>query len=469
MIKILCSPFVKIALFLLGYVGAVSMARAISHTFDVVLGSTFGNQLRFGLPLGTALFTGSAVLFLLAVWKTEPREHREVVHRLWRSLDGALLVLLAGYTAFWLLSTAHTDWAELGVFILPLLAYAVVILAFAELVARLRDKDLLRTLYWVRFFRAHPIWRPLGFLFVLLLIGNLLLLLIFTPDIAVRLGYYPHFGITLFQPLPGNRWFVELTEIYRVFAALILIALTYFAAVLLNLEARYDQANAEKIRAERFKSELITNVSHDIRTPLTSIINYVDLLNKLPLEGKTAEYAAVLDQKSDRLKMLIDDLLEASKAGTGNIKMTVQTVNLNEIVGQAAGEFEEQFRERNLTLVFYQPEKPIFVDTDNRHLWRVLENLFSNAAKYALPGTRVFAEMSINADGRPIFALKNTSEAPLDLSGEALTEQFIRSDRARQSEGSGLGLYIAKNLTELLGGRFAIRTRGDLFEVEIVF
>ena len=145
-----------------------------------------------------------------------------------------------------------------------------------------------------------------------------------------------------------------------------------------------------------------------------------------------------------------------------------RNVDLSEIVGQIAGEFDDQFKEHGLTLVLRQPEQPVLANADNRHLWRTLENLFSNAVKYALPGTRVFAEIDLR-DGSAVLSLKNTSQAPINQSGEALTEQFIRGDRARQTEGSGLGLYIAKSLVELMGGQLIIRASGDLFEVEIVF
>jgi len=167
--------------------------------------------------------------------------------------------------------------------------------------------------------------------------------------------------------------------------------------------------------------------------------------------------------------MLIDDLIDASKAATGNQEVSMQPVNLNEIVGQIAGEFEDSFAARNLNLVLTQPEVPVLINADNRHLWRVLENLFSNVSKYALPGTRVFAEIMQKPGDPPTFTLKNTSLDPLDLSGEALAEQFIRGDRARQSEGSGLGLYIAKNLVELMDGTFHIHITGDLLEVDIAF
>jgi len=233
--------------------------------------------------------------------------------------------------------------------------------------------------------------------------------------------------------------------------------------------AEYDKANAEKVRAERFKTELITNVSHDIRTPLTSIINYIDLLKTLQIENTDfAEYVGVLDRKAARLKTLIDDLMEASKAGTGNMSVDLCEINLTEIMGQIAGEFDEQFAERGLTLVLRQPDQPVFTIADSRHLWRVLENLFGNAVKYSMPETRVFAEIILRDEGT-VFTMKNTSKNHIDLSGDALTEQFMRGDRARLSEGSGLGLYIVKSLVELMGGRFAIHVTGDLFVVEVIF
>jgi signal transduction histidine kinase len=164
--------------------------------------------------------------------------------------------------------------------------------------------------------------------------------------------------------------------------------------------------------------------------------------------------------------MLIGDLMEASKAGTGNVDVDMQEVDLIEMVGQVAGEFDDRFNEHDLTLVFRQGDEPVRLRADGRHLWRVLENLFGNIVKYALPGTRVFAEIAQRDDG-VFLSLKNVSKNPLDVSGDALTEQFIRGDRARQTEGNGLGLYIAKSLVELMGGRFTIRATGDMFEAEV--
>jgi signal transduction histidine kinase len=196
----------------------------------------------------------------------------------------------------------------------------------------------------------------------------------------------------------------------------------------------------------------------------------VDLLKGLPVETpEFGEYVGVLEKKSGRLKTLVDDLMEASKATTGNVNVEMKAVNLSEIAGQIAGEFDQPFAERGLTLVFPQADQAVFVQADSRHLWRVLENLFGNVVKYALPQTRVFADILLVEGDNIRFTLKNTSREPLDVSGESLTEQFIRGDRARKTEGSGLGLYIAKSLMELMGGDLTIRTTGDLFEANLKF
>jgi len=426
--------------------------------------------MRFGFIPGILLFGISVALLLFSVWRTKPKSHKEAIFRLWRDLDGILLILFAVFIALYLLSTAYKNWTALGVVALPVLAYFVIILAATEIVARLRDKDIYRTFYWIRFFRAHPIWRPLGFLFALMLVGNLILMIIFIHEVGEQLGLrgYTYFIRVSFSY--GRFWEragMDLRTVQSFFSAATLIALTYFMTYLLGIETRFARANAEQVRAERFKSELITNVSHDIKTPLTSIINYVDLLKAQQLEDEAKEYVTVLDKKSARLKALIDDLMDASKAGTGNVQVDLQEVNLAELIGQIAGEFDEQFIANDLTLVLRGADEPVFVQSDSRHLWRVLENLFANTVKYGLSGTRVFAELTHKESG-VVFTLKNTSNTPIDVSTESLAEQFIRGDRARESEGSGLGLYIAKSLVELMGCTFEIRISGDLFEVEIV-
>jgi len=476
MTKIICFPLIKLLLFMTGFLGVASILRASSVTFEAVFVATadrLNDFMRFGFVPGIAVTAISVSLLLFAVWKTTPRVRMETIFRLWRNFDGILLLLFASYISLYLLSAAYNNWTAMGVIALPVLAYTAIILAVAEIVARLRDKDFSRTFYWFSFFRTHPIWKPLGFLFAMLLAGNVFLFVIFTQDLGEMLGFRGYSVTTLVRVtlVHGRLWErarVDIGTAQLIFSGISLIALTYFVVILQGVEARFARANAEQVRAERFKSELITNVSHDIKTPLTSIINYVDLLKTQPLADSAKEYVAVLDKKSDRLKTLIDDLMDASKAGTGNIQVELQEINLAELVGQIAGEFDEKYIEQNLTLVLRGTDEPVFIQGDNRHLWRVLENLFSNTVKYALSGTRIFAELTQNRNA-VVLTLKNTSATPIDLPSDSLAEQFIRGDRARESEGSGLGLYIAKSLVELMGYTFDIRTSGDLFEVEIVF
>jgi signal transduction histidine kinase len=218
-------------------------------------------------------------------------------------------------------------------------------------------------------------------------------------------------------------------------------------------------------RDERMKAELITNVSHDIKTPLTSIINYVDLIKREHIEDeKVNSYIQVLDQKSQRLKQLIEDLVEASKASTGNIELECMNLNLVELLQQTIGEFDDKFISRNLRLVADIPSESCVIYADGRRSFRIIENLFQNAYKYAMPGTRIYLKL-LERDGFAELTLKNISEAALNISPDELTERFVRGDSARTTEGSGLGLSIAKNLTELQGGSFEISIDGDLFRV----
>lgn len=230
-----------------------------------------------------------------------------------------------------------------------------------------------------------------------------------------------------------------------------------------------EQALQERVKSERLKANLITNVSHDIKTPLTSIINYVDLLKReqLPNE-KVQEYLKVLDQKSQRLKNLTEDLVEASKASSGNVKLEFTTLDLVEMIWQTNGEFEEKFATRHLELVSTLPEGSLLIDADGRHLWRVLENIYNNAYKYAMEHSRVYTDLTQEGD-YAYFTIKNVSESPLNVKADELTERFVRGDVSRTTEGSGLGLSIAESLTKLQNGTFQILIDGDLFKVRIGF
>ncbi len=227
-------------------------------------------------------------------------------------------------------------------------------------------------------------------------------------------------------------------------------------------------AARNQLKSERMKTELITNVSHDIKTPLTSIINYVDLLQKPHSDEEQEIYLEVLSRQSNQLKKLIDDLMEMSKASTGNMTVEIAAVDAVEAVNQALGEYVDKFAKIQLTPVFRQPEEPVYMKADGRLAWRVLSNLLSNAYKYALPGTRLYIDL-MELEGKVLISLKNISREELNVSADELLERFVRGDASRNTEGSGLGLNIAQSLMELQKGQLQLLVDGDLFKVTLVF
>lgn len=231
----------------------------------------------------------------------------------------------------------------------------------------------------------------------------------------------------------------------------------------------FHMAVEEAMKNERLKTDLITNVSHDIKTPLTSIINYVAILKQSDIaDPKIQGYLDILEAKAQRLKTLTEDVVEASKVSSGNISLEYMDVNLVEMIQQTEGEMAEKFEARNLKMIVNLPAEPAVVHVDGRRMWRVLENIFGNAAKYAMPGTRVYADLKLEEDTVDL-SLKNVSEHQLNISADELTERFIRGDLSRSSEGSGLGLSIAQSLTTMQGGTFNLYLDGDLFRVNIRF
>lgn len=242
-----------------------------------------------------------------------------------------------------------------------------------------------------------------------------------------------------------------------------------FCTSLNNISCGMQSAVNEKMRSERMRTELITNVSHDIKTPLTSIINYVDLIKKeKPENEKVKEYLDVLDRQSVRLKKLIEDLVEASKASTGNLTVNLTECEAGVLLSQTVGEFDERLRDAGLTPILNMPETPVKIMADGRRLWRVFENLMSNVCKYSLCGTRAYMEL-YEKDGKAFIVFKNISKCELNISGDELVERFVRGDTSRNTEGSGLGLSIAKSLTELQKGEMRIEVDGDLFKVTLIF
>lgn len=242
-----------------------------------------------------------------------------------------------------------------------------------------------------------------------------------------------------------------------------------YAEHLNQIGSGMQKALDERMKSEHFKTELITNVSHDIKTPLTSIINYVDLLTKEDVENpKVQEYLEVLTRQSARLKKLIEDLIEASKASSGVLKVNWEKCVPEVLLTQAAGEYEERLQAKNLELVIHHPEEELSVLTDGRHLWRVFDNLLNNIYKYAQPGTRVY--LDLEQDERNVsIVFRNISKSPLHMTGEELQERFVRGDSSRNTEGSGLGLSIARSLTELMHGSFCLLVDGDFFKVTLTF
>ena len=236
-----------------------------------------------------------------------------------------------------------------------------------------------------------------------------------------------------------------------------------------NIRIGFHTAINDQVKSERLKADLITNVSHDIKTPLTSIINYVDLIKReKPENPRIQEYLEVLSVKSQHLKNLTEDLVEASKASSGNISVDLRDIDLVEMIHQTNGEFEEKLEKKGLTVVSRFPEGSLMIRADGRHLWRVLENLYNNVFKYALTGSRIYVDVK-REEGKGVFIMKNVSEKALNIGPEELTERFVRGDESRATEGSGLGLSIAKSLTVVQGGSFEIRIDGDLFKVILSF
>ena len=240
-------------------------------------------------------------------------------------------------------------------------------------------------------------------------------------------------------------------------------ALKSHAEDLNSIRDGVEDAVAVRLKSEHLKTELITNVSHDIKTPLTSIISYVDLLSKEHTEEEEKQYIDVLKRQTERLRKLTEDVLEASKADSGNVEVHLEKTSAAEIVDQAVGEYKEKLDAANLTTVVDVPED-LYVTADGKLLWRVLRNLLSNAAKYSAPGSRVYIAAVADEAGKVQFEIKNISRDMLNVSADELMERFIRGDSSRHTEGSGLGLDIAKSLTTLMGGFFEIAIDGDLFK-----
>jgi len=466
LVDIIYSDTTKAVALVVGYFSAFTMVVSMSETYLEYFGDQNAYMQAISATIASLLFMSCTCYFGYATYMTKPKTNLSPLSPLsplsaLRRVDYGLLVMLSIYTLtvcrFYALHAGWLFWyrnapVKAVLIVCSLVFYTVAIFIFGETIARLRDRILLGTTYWLRLFQLSSTNRPVGFAMTFLLAGNLVFFLF------ANLYVFPDYVN-----------YLEIVWLLTTATALTSVALSYVCSFILTMSIESDNAHQEKLQSERLKVELLTNVSHDLRTPLTAIVSYVDLLKHLPIEHQEfQQYVTVLDSRTARLKVLTDDLFEASKAASGNLAVNNSEINLLEIVGQIAGEFDDEFTARNLTVVFHQPTQPVIITADSQHLWRVLENLFKNAAKYAMPGTRVFVEIA-QTEHNTVFTLKNTSEAPVDYDVDTLTEQFTRGDRSRKTDGSGLGLYIAKNLIELMNGRFTVRVNCDLFEVEIEF
>ena len=462
---------------------------------------------NFYMGLTIALGTAAAGLFLFALWGSGHKPEQEECAGTWQEripLEFYLLLLVGGVIFGGYMLVEQLDsllyWWEYGDAAvrksIPLAGVVIVgcagigALVVRTITVRCKTHNLvhttliLRLIVWVWSSLAYFVKNlPVTWKSVLAFLGYLGV--IFFADYWEPLSYY--------RPLPGMcvnvvaliavcwwsagfRRIRKGTEViasgnvnHKIDTTRLPGELREHAEALNNISSGLNTAVDEKMKSERFRTELITNVSHDIKTPLTSIINYVDLLQKEDIDNeKVREYLDVLDRQSSRLKKLIQDLLDASKASTGSINVELEELDAAVMLSQVAGEYKEKFEKNNLDLIIKNDVTPVMIQADGRHLWRVFDNLMNNINKYAQPCTRVYIDI-IPKDSGAIITFKNVSATPLNISSDELKERFVRGDSSRNTEGSGLGLSIAESLMKLMNGTLELTVDGDLFKVTLEF
>ena len=444
----------------------------------------------YGVILGGILYLLTLIYLTLAAGRGTEEEDRSIsltrFDRI-RTEGAALLLLLPA----WLITFAGTlmhnrvnGLGEAGVFggVITFLLNFLFLCGYLSLVRRIKTRTLWKNsvLYAVlkHFYRMVGRWKvttKVMLSYGMFLLVNMLLFFFGSLGIMLLVIFDFAAGLILLQQarqrkqiLEGIRKISEGDLNYQIPIEKLSGDSLLLAEAVNHIGEGLSTAVEQSVKDERLKTDLITNVSHDIKTPLTSIINYVDLLKREDIPNERARnYIAILEDKSQRLKHLTDDLVEASKISSGNVKLELVRINFQELINQTNGEFSEKFEERE-QLVVNMPREPVIIEADGRRLWRIIENLYGNVAKYAMPGTRVYVELTVV--GHMVrFHIKNISEQPLNIDAGELTERFIRGDVARSTEGSGLGLSITKTLTELQKGSFDIYLDGDLFKVTIIF
>lgn len=407
-------------------------------------------------------------------------------------LISCMLLVVDVFSSTWNYEDIYTSWIKAGVGIGVFVIDFIFFFFFYSLVRRIKAKTLWQNSYLKRLVRKVSVlafevydngnivirtWVP----YIIFLLFNLLMILT-GVGILVAIIVDVLVGIFLYHDVKERQNIVtgieKITEgnfSYQIEQNNLHGDNLVLAKSVNSIGNSIKNAVEVSMKDERMKADLITNVSHDIKTPLTSIINYVDLIKREEVDNERVKnYIKVLDEKSQRLKQLTDDLVEASKISSGNIVLHFEKINLTELMNQTIGEFSEKFEQKNLTTVMNVNASNVMIEADSRRIWRVMENLFNNIYKYALEGTRVYIAIGCipsenDEKERVEISVKNISAMELNCNPQELTERFIRGDESRTTEGSGLGLSIAKNLTEAQNGTFEIQLDGDLFKVIMTF
>ena len=400
-------------------------------------------------------------------------------------------VLLADYFSLYLYNFYPMQDSDLWLFfaaaaVLVCLLSLMLVLFLRTITVRLKAHSLAKTTLlcvifsWIwRALRDFFLYLPLSWRTAVAFLGYLLIKALF-PSLFGFYNPIPHAILNILVLLALCRWTVCLSRLRQGSQAIAAGNLNHqidtsrmphdlraLGEDINNISDGLAGAVNEKKKSVRFKAELFTKVSHDLKTPLTSIINYVNLLKTTQqTDPKAQEYIEVLDRKSQRLKKLTEDLVEASKASTGVLSVNREKIGMAQLIDQALGEWTEKLEERHLSVVSTIPEGETWVYADGRHLWRVIDNLLSNCAKYAMEGTRVYLDL-VRGRGQVTLSVKNISREALNIPPERLMERFVRGDESRTTEGSGLGLSIARSLTELQGGTFELTVDGDLFKASV--
>ena len=399
------------------------------------------------IPLGLALATVSAVL-------DADRRAPWPIHR----LDYFFALVGAGVVG--ILAAGVLEWGRhlaIGHALSWSMAIALAGYCWETTVVRLRARTLSDTICWRRVFATLPVRQFSGaFILIVVVVGAGLLLGGFRSALSIAMDR------TDYNPMRFSAWLASGWLPFVVGPALLLAVVAILGLNIVTVTTGQQRAIEAQLREERFRAELITNVTHDLRTPLTSIISYADLIDRYPTTDPTlSEYAAVLGRKAERLRVLIGDVLDASRVSAGTVEVNPGAIELNEILGQVAGDLEPAFAGRDLTWVS-APSAPCVVSADGALLWRILENLVGNVAKHARPSSEVHAEVLALPQGGAI-RLRNQLDAPLTVAPETLTGQFVRGDQARHGEGGGLGLFIADRLATTMGATLRIETEGTEF------